>query len=215
MFKTIQVKGLLALIGLQLAACSGGGGATTGSATTGTSTATTGKSSGPSTAPSSAAPTPPKAVEMTDLDLGTADPKWKGWTAKGPAESKVLADGVEGARIAAKGPSMLDRKPGGDNGFDIAFAWGKEDFKAFKDTLQKGVDNPVGGVKGKLTFTKDEPDFIEWTFEVGDSKTYSFQMHMNVEKTDVTCKDNYMVGAGNPEERKRDEDACKTLSKKK
>ena len=100
-----------------------------------------------------------KPVELVDHDLSSADPKWAGWSAKGPADAKVMADGVAGARLAAKGPSLLDRKPGSDEGFDIAFAWGKDDLASLKSNLKKGADDS----KSTLTFTKDEADRLEYT----------------------------------------------------
>jgi hypothetical protein len=212
MWKKISSLCVLGIAGL--AACNNeGGGATPAASATGKPA--TSAPAAAVTATAAATPSPAKAaVALADFDLSTADAKWKGWTAKGPADAKVMADGVQGARIAAKGPSILDQKKGGDNGFDVAFAWGKDDLKALKKNLQKGADNPVGNVKMKLTFTRDEADMLEWTTEVGDSKTYSFEMHMKIGKADVTCKNNYMVGSGNPEEHQRVMDACKTLNKK-
>jgi hypothetical protein len=215
----MKISSLCALGLAGLVACSNEGGGATPAASTSAkaaSPATTAAATATATAPAKATATanPVQAAALVDFDLSTADPKWKGWTAKGPADAKVLADGVQGARIAAKGPSILDQKKGGDNGFDLAFAWGKDDLKALRKNIQKGADSPVGNVKVKLTFTRDEPDTLEWTTEVGDSKTYSFEMHIKVGKADITCKNNYMVGSGNPDEHKRVMDACKTLNKK-
>lgn len=175
----------------------------------------TSKSTAKTTAAKTAAPKKeaPKPVEMVEHDLSSAHDVWKGWIAKGPKGAKVLADGVKGARIAAKGPSMLDRKPGGDQGFDLAFAPGKQDLKTLKTNLEKGASNPES--KTKLTFTKEEDGMLEWTAEVGKSKSYNFVMHMQVEGKDYTCKNNYMMGSGNEAEHKRVLDACKTLAKKK
>lgn len=198
--------------------CGGEGSGSASAAAASGSPAASGKPAATATASATATAKPEapaaKPAEMVEFDLGTADPKWKGWVAKGPADAKVLADGVQGARIAAKGPSILDQKKGGDNGFDVAFAWGKEDLKGLKKNLQQGADHPIGDMKMKLTFTKEEPDLLEWTTEVGESKTYNFVMHMKVEKTDITCKNNFMVGAGNEDEHKRIMEACKTLAKK-
>jgi len=154
----------------------------------------------------------PKPIEMVEHDLSSAHEVWKGWVAKGPKDAKVLADGVKGARIAAKGPSIIDRKPGGDNGFDVAFAPGKQDLKGLKTNLEKGAANPEA--KMKLTFTKEEDSMLEWTAEVGKTKTYNFVQHIQVDGKDYTCKNNYMVGAGNEAEHKRHLEACKTLKKK-
>ncbi|MFO0586527.1 MAG: hypothetical protein U0441_03275 [Polyangiaceae bacterium] len=166
------------------------------------------------TAAAKPAETAAPAPAMTEFDLSTADAKWKGWVAMGPADAKVMADGVNGARIAAKGPSILDQKEGGDQGFDLAFAWGKDDLKELKKNLQNGADHPIGDMKVKITWTKEEPDLLEWTTEVGKMKTYNFVQHIKVEKTDITCKNNYMIGSGNEAEHKRVMDACKTLAKK-
>ncbi|RLB64378.1 MAG: hypothetical protein DRI90_04725 [Deltaproteobacteria bacterium] len=154
----------------------------------------------------------PKAIEMVEHDLSSAHEVWKGWVASGPKGAKVLADGVKGARIAAKGPNILDRKKGGDKGFDLAFEPGKNDLKTLKTNLEKGAANPEA--KLKLTFVKEEAGMLEWTAEVADTKTYSFVMHMQVDGKDYTCKNNYMVGAGNEAEHQRHLDACKTLKKK-
>ncbi len=204
----------LVAITLFLGACGSSGGSTTGSSASSSTPTSTAASKGSSGATAAKTADAPKPVELTEFDLSSADPKWKGWVAKGPADAKVMADGVEGARIAAKGPSIMDMKKGGDMGFDVAFAWGKDDLKELKASIQKGADHPMGDAKVKVTFTKDDPDDLEWTLEVGDMKSYNFEIHMNVEKSDITCKNNYMVGAGNEDEAKRIMDACKSLHKK-
>jgi hypothetical protein len=86
------------------------------------------------------------------------------------------------------------------------------DLKTLKQNLEKGASNPDS--KMKLDFTKDEADMLEWTAEVGDVKTYNFVLHMQVDGKDFTCKNNYMIGAGNEAEHKRHLEACKTLKKK-
>ncbi len=156
----------------------------------------------------------PKPVEMVDHDLTSAHADWKGWVAKGPKDAKVLADGLKGARIAAKGPGLMDRKKGGDNGFDVAFAPGKQDLKPLKTNLEKGAANSSGDTKMTLTFTKNEAGMLEWTAEVAGFKTYSFVKHIQVDAKDYTCKNNYMVGSGNEAEHKRVLEACGSLKKK-
>lgn len=211
MFQSQASVGALVLVISQLVACGDGGGGA-GSAQPSSKPAGSAKPAATATAAKTAEPAKP--VELVEIDLSTADPKWAGWIAKGPADAKVLADGVNGARMAAKGPGLMDRKPGGDNGFDVAFAWGKQDLKELKANIQKGADNPIGDTKMTVTFTKDEAGLLEWTSEVGKSKSWNFVMHMNVEKTDISCKNNYMIGAGNEDEHKRQMEACKTLAKK-
>jgi hypothetical protein len=156
---------------------------------------------------------------MVDHDLEAGDPKWKGWTAKGPKDAKVLADGVNGARIAGKAAkSMIQRGPGDDTGYDIHFAWGKDDLKATKKAIT-AEKIPVEGVKVVTTITKEEPGLLEWTDEITTktetSKTYNFVMHLNVEKTDVSCGNNFMIGAGNEAQHKAHMEGCKSLAKKK
>ncbi len=56
----------------------------------------------------------------------------------------MLADGVKGARIAAKGPSLVDRKPSGDDGFDIAFEQAKADMKPAKTFNENAVKGSAG-----------------------------------------------------------------------
>ena len=154
------------------------------------------------------------AVEMVEHDLSSAHADWKGWVAKGPKDAKVLADGVNGARIAGKGPSILDRKPGGDSGFDLAFEPGKQDLKSLKTNLEKGAANSAADTKLTLAFTKDEPTMLEWTAEVAGTKTYNFVKHIEVEGKSFTCKNNYMMGSGNDAEHKRVLEACGSLRKK-
>src|SRR5262249_29167193 len=50
----------------------------------------------------------PTAADMIEIDLSSADPAFKGWSAKGPKDAKVLADGLHGARIAANGLQAFD-----------------------------------------------------------------------------------------------------------
>ena len=199
--------GLALLLSLGLVACDSApkdGGATSKSTAKVADTA--------KAAPSAEEDAPPKKFEMVEHDLSSAHEVWKGWVAQGPKDAKVLADGVKGARIAGKGPNMLDRKPGGDQGFDMAFAPGKQDLKELKTNLEKGAANPDS--KMKLTFLKEEEGMLEWTAEVGKSKTFNFVLHMQVDGKDYTCKNNYMMGSGNEAEHKRVLDACKTLKKK-
>ena len=202
--------GALALIGGCDAASSGAGSASAGGSGAPAKSAPAATSA---TAKASAAATTPEApkVELIDHDLSSADPKWAGWTVKGPSDAKVMKDGVNGARVAAKGPSIMDRKPGGDEGFDIAFAWGKEDLKKHAELVKKGADT----AKSTFTVLKDEGGVLEYTLK-GESgnTTYNFMVHLNVEKTDVTCKNGNMMGAGNEAEHKRLIEACKTLAKK-
>jgi hypothetical protein len=161
-----------------------------------------------------AAPAPTaKPVEMIDFDLEQGEPKWKGWTAKGPSDAKMLKDGMDGVRIAAKGGGIM-KKEGEDEGFDMSFGWGKKNLKELKANIEKGAAASEG--KSVLTFMTDTPELLEWKSVYDGKRTsYNFVMNFNVEKTDVFCKNNYMVGSGNEAEHKRIMEACKTLAKKK
>lgn len=204
-----------------LAACGdGGGAASSGSAAASGKPAASGsaKAAAGTTSAKPADKAEEKPAEMVEFDLSTADAKWKGWVAKGPSVAKVLADGVAGARVAGGGKSMLEQKPGDDTGYDIHWSWGKEDLKQLKAAML-APKMKVDGVESKTTITKDEPGFLEWTDEIttksGTTKTWSFVMHMNVEKTDVSCGNNFMIGAGNEAQHKAHMEGCKTLAKKK
>jgi hypothetical protein len=113
---------------------------------------------------------------------------------------------------------MIQRGPGDDTGYDIHFAWGKDDLKATKKAIT-AEKIPVEGVKVVTTITKEEPGLLEWTDEITTktetSKTYNFVMHLNVEKTDVSCGNNFMIGAGNEAQHKAHMEGCKSLAKKK
>jgi len=181
--------------------------------------ATDGASSAkPAGSSAAAAPKPAEAakpVELADHDLSSADPKWAGWTVKAPAGAKVLADGAAGARVAGKGASILDRSPGGDRGIDVAFAWGKQDLKELKANLEKGAAAQTGEYKSSYTWVKEDADTLEWTNEVGKTKSFNFVKHIKAEGQDITCKNNYMMGSGNEAEHKRAMEVCGTLAKKK
>lgn len=206
----VALAGAMALIVGCDSASSGAGSAS--AAGSGAPAAKSGTASSAAAKTSAAATTPeaPK-VELVDHDLSSADPKWAGWTVKGPADAKVMQDGVNGARLAGKGPSIMDRKPGGDEGFDIAFAWGKDDLKKHIEAVKKGAEM----AKSTVTVTKEEAGVLEYTIK-GESgnTTYNFLLHMNVEKTDITCKNGNAMGAGNEAEHKRLIEGCKSLAKK-
>ena len=182
-----------------------------------TTTAPTTSSAPTPVAPQANAPvlaTKPAAAphDVADFDLSSADPSWKDWVAQGAKDAKVMQDGYKGARLAANGPNILEQTPGGDQGFDVSFEWGKGDLKSLKKNILLGDKNSNGQVKN--VFTKEEPGAIEWTTEVGTSKAYNFEMHMKVAGKDVTCKNNYMIGAGNEAQRARFIETCKSLHKK-
>ncbi len=214
MHKSQTFRALFLVATVALAACESGGGSggSSSASTSATGAATTKSTGATSTAKATGEPAAP-AAEMVDQDLSAGDPSWAGWTAKGPKDAKVMADGVKGARIAAKGPGLLDQKPGGDQGFDIAFAWGKPDLKTMKTNLETGAKAPDS--KMKLEWMKDEAELLQFKSTVGDMTTYGFSMAMKVDGKDITCQNNIMVGAGNEAELKREMDACKTLTHKK
>jgi hypothetical protein len=214
MHNSTMIRALFLTATVALGACeSGSTPGASGSASAAGTTAATSKSTGATSTAKATATAAATAVEMVDQDLSAGDASWAGWTAKGPKDAKVMADGVKGARIAAKGPGLLDQKPGGDQGFDIAFAWGKPDLKNMKTNLEKGASAP--DYKMKLEFTKDEAEFLQFKSTVGEMTTHGFSMAMKVDGKDITCQNNIMVGAGNEAELQREIDACKSLAHKK
>ena len=144
-----------------------------------------------------------KPVELVAKDLGKAGDKWKGWTAKGPADADVMGD-LGGVRIVPKKVTP----------FDLGFQMRADDLKALKDGIQKGTEtaNKTADAKVKVTFTTDTPDALEWTTEVGSFKTWGFHIHMNVGGTDFTC---YAVTPRTSEANaKLVKSACASLAKK-
>ena len=100
-----------------------------------------------------------KVGDLVDLDLGAADPAWKGWVAKGPKDAKIMADGLHGARIAANGM----------NAYDIAFASGKTKMADKKKGIETG--RKIMGPDVKITYTTDTADSLEWATEVSGSRS--------------------------------------------
>jgi hypothetical protein len=137
---------------------------------------------------------------MVEIDLSTADPARKGWVANGPKDAKVLADGVHGARIAAKGMDA----------FDVAFGPAKTSLKDVKGGLQAG--SKASG--SKITYTVDAPDKLEWTTEVGSSKSMNFVWNYKASGKDVSCLTNSGMGVSSDAMITQLKAACGTLHKK-
>lgn len=155
--------------------------------------------------PTTAAKKEPEALpplELVDHDLSSADPEWAGWTAQGPKDGKVMADGVKGARIASNGR----------DGFDLNFKPKHVDLAELKSNLEKGAAASEG--KMKLTFDTQTADALEWTQEGYGSTSHSFVHLMKVAGRDVSCGNNYMVGIRDAARLQGHKDACKTLAKK-
>ncbi len=155
---------------------------------------------------------PVKPEPLVEHDLGPAHADWKGWVAKAPKNAKVMADGVKGARLAAKGPNALERARGKVGGFDLRFSPKKMDLATTKKNIQKGADNSKG--KLKLEWLVDKPDHLEWLADGYGTKSWSFAIHMKVDGRDVTCSNNHMMGIGSKVLLEQHKEACKTLKKK-
>ena len=141
------------------------------------------------------------AADLVDTDLSTADPAWKGWAAKGPKDGTVMADGLHGARIAAK---RMDA-------FDVSFAPRKTKLADKKKGVQTGAK--MMGDDVKITFVTDTADKLEWTTEVSGSKSWRFAMNLKVSGKDVTCTSGTM-GAGTESLNALIESSCQSLHKK-
>lgn len=150
-----------------------------------------------------AAPAKPAEDKLVEYDLTKAGDKWKGFVAKLPREgAQVMADGVDGARLATNG-----REP---NPFDLGWAPGKGHLKDVKDGLASAAK--LG--KLKTTFLVDTADGIEYTNEYdGAGKTYHFYTVIKVGKADYHCY-TLPMGLNDEAQFKKHKDACKTLEKK-
>lgn len=176
--------------------------ASSGSAASGETKTASAAPAGSEAKAAKAEPAAAPKLELVDHDLGSADPEWAGWTAKGPKDAQVMADGVKGARIASNGR----------DGFDLNFAPKHRDLKELKTNLDKGAAASNGEMK--LTFTKDAADALEWTSVGYGTTTYSFVHLMKVAGRDVACGNNYMMGIRDEGLLQQHKDACKTLAKK-
>jgi hypothetical protein len=152
-------------------------------------------------APAAAEAPAEKEVELVDTDLSTADPVWKGWTAKGPKDAKVMQDGVKGARIAQSGM----------DGLDVIFDQKKQDLKLLKKNLEIGAKNSNG--ETKHTFSKEEADELAWTTESYGSKSFNFQRNTKVAGKDVTCGGNPMMGFRSEAQVETARKICDSLAK--
>jgi hypothetical protein len=198
-------------LSLGLLAC--GDGASKSEAAASGAAATTGAAK--SAAPKADAPKAeaPKPVEMKEHDLSSAHESWKGWVAQGPANAKVLADGFQGARIAADGPGLLNSKPGDDAAFDLAFEAGKEDHKQLKELTEKGA-KAIPDYQVEVAWLKEEPGLLVWKSTGKNMTMWNFSKHLKIDGKDYTCRTNYAFGAGNEAQLERFIAACDTLKKK-
>jgi hypothetical protein len=198
---------VLTFAALPILGCSDGG-APAGSASAAaaspsgkSSAASSTKSAAPMTSAASATPSAnAPAAAMVEVDLSTADPAWKGWVMMGPKEAKVLADGVHGARVAANGMDA----------FDVAFGTGKPMLK----TTKSGVEAGAKASSAKVTFTTDTADKLEWTTEVGSTKSYNFIWAIKASGKDMTCNTNAGMGVSSESMLAEIKAACGTLQKK-
>lgn len=117
---------------------------------------------------------PPK-LELVTKDLSAAGAKWKGWTAKGPADAKVDED-LGGARIVTEYVS-------GPKSFDLAFRFGKENLAKRKGQLKSGAAEN----KTQIAFLGSSPTLLEWKEGSSDSESYSFELLEKVGGHDITC----------------------------
>jgi len=139
-------------------------------------------------------------LEEKDLSEKGGEP-FKGWYAQGPKEASVMQD-MSGVRIASKFGNRPDS-------FDLAWTMEKPDLKEMKANLTKGAEM----AKGKLTFTVDTAEALEWTSEFGTSKSHHFSITFQVSGQDVNC---YTLPSGekNPEKFAFLKETCKTIVKK-
>jgi len=142
-------------------------------------------------------------AKLTEYDLSTAGPKWKGYVAQLPREgAKVMGDGSDGARLATNGRE--------ENPFDLAWAPGK----GLLPDVKKGVESVGKDGKIKVEFKQDNAEGLEWvlTFE-GGKKSYHFDLLMKVGTADFHCY-TLPMGLDSEDQLKKHKDACKTLAKK-
>jgi hypothetical protein len=139
------------------------------------------------------------ADDVVDHDLSAAGPTWAGWVAKGPKEAEVSATGENTARLVE--PGMFD-----------VFAL---DFTPTKGTMADVKEQHERSSKSmgtKLTYLVDTPDKLEYTEELGNTKTWYLDWHMKVAGKDVTCSS--MKGARSEAAFAKLKAGCASLRKK-
>lgn len=102
-------------------------------------------------AAASAAPAAPSG-DLIDLDLSPGGAAYKGLKAKGPAGTKVADDGAGSVGIAM------------DGGTQITLG---SDVKLIKD-IKSGAEAGAKAVEGKITFTNDKADTLDYVTELKD-----------------------------------------------
>jgi hypothetical protein len=135
-------------------------------------------------------------TDLVDADLSSRGDDWKGWTVKAPKDAKVMED-MGNARVAGKD-------------FDIVISQKAPDMKETKENATKGAE----ASKGKIAFTTDKPEDLEWNVKSGKHTTYFFKLALKVDDKDVTCEVMNTIGADTQKLATRMIDACKTLAKK-
>jgi hypothetical protein len=135
-------------------------------------------------------------TDLVDADLSSRGEGWKDWTIKAPKDAKVMED-MGNARVAGKG-------------FDVVISQAAADMAATKDLASKGAE----AAKGKITFTTDTPEALEWNLKIGKSTSYYFKLALKVDGKDVTCEVMNTIGAENEKQAAKMKEACKSLAKK-
>jgi len=151
----------------------------------------------------------PKASELVDYDLSKAGPQWKGWVAKGPKGCRVMKDLGDHARLACKGPDIVESSRSGRRGFDLVFVPKKQDLAAFKKRMAKRFDR--NRREGAFKVLSDQPDLFAWREGKGKFHGYFFVMNRKVGDREVSCQPNLMLGGGIPAEHQLHLAACRTL----
>lgn len=182
----------LALVCLSLGGCD-----------TATSSSSPGASAAPApaTAAGSTAPAADKEKEapLTEIDLSPAGAAWKGWTVKAPEGTKVADSGAGGPQIALKD-------------YQLTITEGKLTLNDIKSGAKVGAE----AVQGKVTFTTDTPDALEYSTELKDVegkavKTYGFGIHMKVGDKTYGCQATGPTSEAQVTEAKA---VCNSLAKK-
>ena len=170
-----------------------------------TSSSSPGASSAPApaTAQGSTAPAADKEKEapgaLTEIDLSPAGAAWKGWIVKAPEGTKVADSGAGGPQIATKD-------------YQLTITEGKLTLNDIKSGAKVGAE----AVQGKVTFTTDTPDAVEYFSELKDIegkavKTYGFGIHMKVGDKTYGCQATGPTSEAHVTEAKA---VCNSLAKK-
>jgi hypothetical protein len=158
------------------------------------------KGSGSASAPAASAAASKQSGGAAAIDLSPAGDAFKGLTVRGPASAKVESDGAGGAQIVIRAHRL-------------AITPGKLPLADIKAGAKLGAE----AVEGKITFTTDTADALEFVTELKDidgklAKVMGFALHVSVDGKQYGCS---VLDIAAEDDLPRAKEVCTSLAKAK